>query len=188
MLDILDQLDPLLRIFWYVAIPTSIIFIIQTIMTFLGGDMNDGLEADFDGNLEDHGPFQLFSLRNLINFLLGFSWSGISFYAIIPNKSILIIVSFLIGILFVAIFFFVIQQILKLSEDNTFKLEDTIGKVAEIYLPIPANRSGIGKVLITYNGSTRELDAMTEGKRIETKALVRIIKTENNQLLIVEKI
>lgn len=188
MLEILQEQDSLLRIFWYVAIPTSIIFLIQTIITFIGGDVSDGIDADFDGNLDDHGPFQLFSIRNLINFLLGFSWAGISFYGSIENKSVLTAIAFLTGVSFVGIFFFVIQQILKLSEDNTFKFSDTIGKVAEVYIPIPSNKSGLGKILITLNGSTRELDAMTEGEKIETKFLVKITNIENNQILIVEKI
>ena len=70
-MEILENLDPILKTFWYVAIPTSIIFILQTVMTFVGADATDGLEADFDGDLSGgDAPFQLFSLRNLINFLL----------------------------------------------------------------------------------------------------------------------
>lgn len=188
MFDYLQSIDPLLRIFWYVAIPTSIVFLLQTVMTFMGGDFSDGIDADFDGNLEDSGPFQMFSLRNLINFLLGFSWSGISFFSLIENKSLLIVIAFFIGVAFVGIFFFVMNQILKLSEDNTFKFDHTLGKIAEVYLPIPAQKSGFGKVIITLNGSTRELDAMTAGDKIETKALVKVTNIENNRILIVEKI
>ncbi len=56
-------------------------------MTFAGVDSHDGLSADFDSDLS-HGdtPFQLFTFRNLINFLLGFSWTGISFYGTIDSK------------------------------------------------------------------------------------------------------
>ena len=83
-MEILENLDILLKTFWFVAIPTSLIFIIQTIMTFMGTDSSDGIQADFDGDLNGaDAPFQLFSLRNLINFLLGFSWTGISFYTTI---------------------------------------------------------------------------------------------------------
>ena len=90
-----------------VAIPTSLIFLIQTIMTFAGVDATDGLEADFDGELA-HGetPFQLFSLRNLINFLLGFSWTGVSFFNTIENKPLLIGLAVLVGSLLFTFFFF----------------------------------------------------------------------------------
>jgi len=66
-MEILENLDTLLKTFWFVAIPTSLVFIIQTVMTFLGSEASDGIEADFDGDLNGaDAPFQLFSLRNLV--------------------------------------------------------------------------------------------------------------------------
>jgi hypothetical protein len=106
-MELLNNLEPLLRTFWYVAIPTSIIFTIQTILTFVGADSSDGLDADFNGDFSNvEAPFQLFSLRNLINFLLGFSWTGISFYTTIQNKTALIAFALAIGCTFVFLFFY----------------------------------------------------------------------------------
>ncbi len=188
-MEILNNLEPLLRIFWMVAIPTSVIFLIQTIMTFAGADSHDGVNADFDSNL--HGteaPFQLFSLRNLINFLLGFSWTGISFYTTIPSKTLLILIALAVGILFVYIFFIIIRQIIKLGEDNSFKFSNTLNKTAEVYLTIPAHKTGKGKIMISINGSMRELDAMTEKEKIPSGAVVKVVKIENDNILIVEVI
>lgn len=174
---------------WFIAIPVSVIFLIQTIMTFAGADTADGLSADFDSDLS-HGdaPFQLFSLRNLINFLLGFSWGGISFYSTIASSTILILVALAIGVSFLILFFIVIRQIQKLGEDNSFRITDTISNSAEVYLAIPANMSGKGKVLISVKGSTRELEAMTFQDRIPTGSMVKIVKVESDNILIVEKI
>ena len=111
-MEIFENLEPLLKSFWFVAIPASLIFVIQTVMTFMGTDSSDGLSADFDGDLSGgDAPFQLFSLRNLINFLLGFSWTGISLYTAIPNKPVLIIIAFFVGALFVFLFFIIIRQV-----------------------------------------------------------------------------
>lgn len=188
-MEIVETLEPLLRMFWFVAIPASLIFLIQTIMTFAGADASDGVNADFDSNL--HGtdaPFQLFSLRNLINFLLGFSWTGISFYHTIPNATLLILVALAVGVLFVYIFFLVIRQIQKLGEDNSFKFSQTLNKTAEVYLTIPGNKAGKGKIMVSINGSMRELDAMTEKEKIPSGAVVKIVKVENDNILIVEVI
>src|SRR6478736_7965926 len=104
-MEILDNLEPLLKTFWFIAIPTSLFFLLQTIMTFVGVDASDGTTADFDGDLEDgDAPFQLFSLRNLINFLLGFSWTGVAFYTTIQSPPILITLAFVVGALFVYLF------------------------------------------------------------------------------------
>ena len=187
-MDFFNNLEPLLRTFWYIAIPTSLIFLIQTIMTFAGVDAADGIEPDFDGDLgNSHEPFQLFSFRNLINFLLGFSWAGISFYNLIGNRFILTTIAFLIGIAFVAVFFFIIGQIRKLSENNSFQISNAINQVGSVYLSIPEHKSGKGKVQISIKGSFYELDAITENGRIKTNETVRIIGVENNTL-VVEKI
>jgi hypothetical protein len=156
-------------------------------MTFFGGDATDGAEADFDGNLEGDMPFQLFTFRNLINFFLGFSWSGITFFHIIPNMWILVLVSFLVGIVFMLVFVFILLQVNKLAENNSFVYKETEGKKAEVYLRIPANKSGKGKVLISIKGSMHELEAYTEGEAIETGTLVTIINADDSGLLFVKK-
>jgi hypothetical protein len=69
------------------------IFWTQTIMTFLG--LSDG-ETDMDSDTGDvELPFEIFTLRNLINFLLGV---GLEFlYNSIENKTVLIIISVIVG-------------------------------------------------------------------------------------------
>jgi hypothetical protein len=189
-MEFLNELPSEIKLFWYIAIPISLIFCIQTILTFVGSGGSDGIEADFDGDLDGAGetPFQLFSFRNLINFLLGFSWTGISFAKLIPNTSLLILVSLLVGFAFVYFFFFIIRQIQKLGEDNTFKAEKTINQIADVYLAIPGRMQGKGKIMVSLNGSVRELDAMTEQEKIETNATVRIKKIESGNIFIVEKL
>jgi hypothetical protein len=188
-MEILENLEPLLRTFWYIALPTSVIFIVQVIMTFLGADGADGIHPDFDSNLDGaDAPFQLFSLRNLINFLLGFSWTGISFYNIISSGPLLIFISLAVGAFFVYLFFLIIRQIQKLAEDNSFKVANTLNKTAEVYLAIPGNKNGKGKIMISVKGSFHELDAMTEQDKIASGAVVKVVRIESDNILIVEKI
>lgn len=188
-MEIFENLEPLLKTMWFIAIPVSVIFIIQTIMTFMGTDSSDGLEADFDGDFQGgDAPFQLFSLRNLINFLLGFSWTGISFYNTISNNIWLILLAVSVGILFVVLFFIIIRQLQKLAENNSFKISNTLNKTAQVYLTIPGKKQGKGKIMISVNGAYHELDAMTASDSIPSGAVVKVIKIENNNILIVETI
>lgn len=188
MMDFFDGMSTLQQSFWWVAIIASLIFLVQLIFTIIGTDLSDGLGADFDGNLDAvHGPFQLFSFRNLINFLMGFGWTGVAFYHSIQNQMFLIILATLVGIFFVVIFFVVIKQILKLTEDNTFNIDKLIGKTAEVYLRIPEARSGNGKIQVSLNGTNHELLAITETGEIASGSLVRIVRVEE-KILIVEKI
>ena len=188
-MEFFNNLDPFLKVFWFIAIPASVIFLIQTIMTFAGVDSHDGLSADFDSDLQ-HGdtPFQLFTFRNLINFLLGFSWTGISFYTTVENKTLLVALSIMVGSAFVGAFFLIINQIQKLAEDNSFKIDNTLNQVASVYLTIPEKKSGRGKIQVSVKGAFHELDAVTEKEKIESSAMVRIVKIESNSLVVVERI
>ena len=182
-MEAFNNLDLLLRGFWLVAIPVTIIFLIQMVLTFIGSDASDGTSTDFDGDFDGgDAPFQLFSFRNLMNFLLGFSWTGISFYKIIPNQTVLILLAVAVGGLFVYFFFLIIRALMRLSEDNTFKLSETIGKTAEVYVPIPENKSGRGKITISVRGTMHELEAMTAGARIPSNVMVKILSIEDSVL------
>jgi membrane-bound ClpP family serine protease len=185
-MEMLNQLEPLLRTFWYVAIPSSLIFLLQTIMTFAGGHHGDGLDGSFDHHDGGHDGdgFQIFSFRNLINFLLGFSWTGISLYTTIGNQIALIALAVLVGVGFVWMFFFMIKQLQRLSEDNSFQMEEAIGKEVEVYLKIPANRQGKGKVLVSVKGATHELEAMTDGPEIPSNAKAWVTGTEGEYLIV----
>ena len=179
-MEAFNNLDLLLRGFWLVAIPVTIIFLIQMVLTFIGSDASDGTSADFDGDFDGgDAPFQLFSL--------GFSWTGISFYKIIPNQTVLILLAVAVGGLFVYFFFLIIRALMRLSEDNTFKLSETIGKTAEVYVPIPENKSGRGKITISVRGTMHELEAMTVGARIPSNVMVKILSIEDS-VLFVERI
>ncbi|MDR1719192.1 MAG: serine protease [Dysgonamonadaceae bacterium] len=181
-------LDPTLKIYWTIALVSSLIFLIQTVITFLGMDSSDGLNADFAGDTHIDGPFQLFSLRNLINFLLGYGWSAVCFYPVIASTFWLNVVAVLVGLLFVAFFFFLILQLTKLSKDNTFKLSDTVGKTADVYLVIPGDQKGKGKIQISINGSYHEIAAMTEGEKLPTGSKARVVRLIDDQTVMVSSV
>jgi len=80
------------------------------------------------------------------------------------------------------------RQIQKLPEDNTFNIEEAVGKTAEVYLTIPEKMSGKGKVMISVRGSFHELPAMTENEKITTNSMIKVVRIESNEILIVEQI
>ena len=182
-----SAMPSLQQAFWYLAFFASLIFIFQTILTLLGTHSGDlSTDLDSDANHFD-APFELFTFRNLINFLLGFGWTGVAFYGKMPEV-FLVILAAVIGIIFVAMFFIIIKQILKLQEDNTFNINNTWGKTAQVYMNIPPQRKGSGKVQVSIGGSFHELEAVTDHfEMIHCGETVKIVKVED-QTLTVEKI
>ena len=183
-----NSLDPELKVYWTMALVASLIFVIQTVMTFIGADSSDGLNADFDGDMDHSGPFQLFSFRNLINFFLGYGWAAVCFYNLISSTLWLNVVAVVVGLIFVGIFFFLMMQITKLATDKTFKITDTVGKTADVYLVIPAERKGKGKIQVSVGGAYHEINAMTEGERIPTGAKAVVKSIIDSQTVLVSDI
>lgn len=190
-----NQLDPALRIYWGIAIFASIIVIIQTTMSFIGmGDIDTGdADIDFDSDadadsMDDAGAMHLVSIRNVFYFLLGFGWAGVSFWNTIPNTFLLGAVAALVGCLFVAIFIFLFRQMMKLQSNGVFDINDAVGKVCDVYLRIPAQNQGLGKVQISFNGSVQELNARTSGEQIPSGAKVRVLRVIEKKVLEVEPV
>ncbi len=197
-----NQMEFFEQILWLIAAPVSVVFIIQMFMTFFGlssdgmmadfsGDINSDVDLGGPGDVSDHfhvGPFQIFTVRNFINFFLAFSWTGIAFYPHVENKFTLVIISTFSGLVLVGIVILIFYFLSKTIETGNTDIQKALYKEAQVYLPIPQGKTGTGKVQITLQGSVRELDAMTEGERLATGQMVRVKAISSNHILIVEKL
>ena len=191
--DWFNQLDLGLRFYWGISIFASIVVIIQMSMSFAGiGDIDSG-DADVDfstdtDSLDNAGSMHLLSIRNVFYFLLGFGWAGVSLWNTIPSPILLCAVSVLVGVLFVAIFIFLFRQMMKLQSNGAFDINDAVDKVCDVYLRIPGENQGLGKVQISFNGSVQELDARTSGEPIPSGAKVRVLRVIEKKVLEVESL
>lgn len=183
-------LDPNLKIFWGCALLSSFVFAIQTVLTFIGMDNVDmDVDADFDGDTMDTGGYMsLFSIRSLVNFFVGFGWAGISFYNMIPVKFLLYLVSVIIGLGFGYLYIFLRKKLMRLESNGAVNINDSIGKEAEVYLRIPANKGGVGKAQISLGGSIHEFPAVTEGDEISSGKRIKVIEVLENKTLLVESL
>jgi len=155
----------------------------------MGGDASDGVDADFDSDFEGtDAPFQMFTFRNLVNFFLGFGWGGISFYSSVESSTAIIAIAIVCGLIFVAVFFLVLKQIMKLAEDNSFKITDSINKTGEVYLTVPEKNTGSGKILVSVKGSMHELTAITSGDKLLKGTIVKVLKVEGDNMVSIQPI
>lgn len=173
-----SSLEGIEKTFWICAIAGSFVFLIQSVLTFIGIDSTD---TDFDfsfdaGDTMDFGgALSLFSVRNIVNFVLGFGWGGVCLNKYIENDLLLIVVAGIIGILFVIVFFFLVRLMMKFEKNGAIKMEDCIGKSCDVYLRIPASRNGKGKIQVSINGTVQEFEAITdEENMIATGSRVKI--------------
>jgi hypothetical protein len=76
----------------------------------------------------------------------------------------------------------------RLAEEGNADLAELIFKNATVYLTIPERRKGKGKVHVTLNNSLREMDAVTEGERLDNGKSVKIIEILEENILVVEPV
>lgn len=175
----------LMQIFWGSAIISTVIMLIQTILSLIG--MSDlDLEVGVDGGLDDCSGADLFTIKNIVNFFVGFGWAGVSFRPYIESDLLLVLISLLVGVCFVIIFIIIFKQLMKLESNSAVGADACVGRTADVYLRIPANRSGKGKIQLSLNGAAREFDAVTdESKPIPSGAVVTVKEIVGKSVLLV---
>lgn len=184
-------LDGTLKMFWISALVGTLVFVIQFILTFIGVDSAD-TDFDFGGGAGDTmdigGALSLFSVRNIVNFFMGFGWGGVCLAKYIHNTLLLVLAAFVIGVIFVIMFFLLVKQIMKLESNGTVDMNDCVGKICDVYLRIPAERNGKGKVQLSINGTVMEFDAITDEKElIPTGQRVKVLESLGNSTLLVAR-
>ena len=192
MNDWWTTLDSFEKVFWIIAIPATLAFLIQLVLTFVGGDLDGDVDADTGVDAEmdsDHGiPFQFFTLKNLIAFFTIFGWTGIACIDAGLGTASTIIISFLAGTTMMAIMATIFYYMGKLADSGSLELKNALNKEGEVYLRIPAAKGGMGKVQIKVQGALRDLEAMTnDTEDLPTGSIIRVVQVTDNNILIVTK-
>jgi len=180
-----EGLTVILKIFWGIAVPFTLFFVLQLILSFFGAESPDDLP---DAEIEaDHGiPFQFLTLKNLIGFFTIFSWTGIACLESGLSTALTLLIASIAGLLMVGLMAGLFYLMMKTGADGTMKINDAIGQSGEVYLTIRAKRAGIGKIQVKVGGSLRTLDAMTDDEEpLPTGQLARVTQIVNDNILLV---
>lgn len=177
------------QIFACIAIPATLILIIQCILTLfgLGGDSDteadveaevpgtdfddaDGIfgesgEADADSDVFD-GGLRIFTLRGLIAFFSVMGWTGTVCCELRLMLPLTIIISVLAGFGAMLLIASIMKWLLSLQYDGTENIKDALGVSGTVYIRIPPSRSGKGKVNLVIQGKLCEKNAVTDEETI----------------------
>ena len=187
------SLDLFMKILWCIAIASSLIFIIETILTFIGADVEMDMDTDFDmpdGGFEGDPSMNLYTFRNLVNFLLGMSWTAILLNGQIVSKALLMVIAFAVGAILVFSVMMLFKGLSKMQQiGNINVFESAVGCNGKVYLTIPGERKGTGKVQININNSVREYDALSDSEDdLKTGTSIKVTEVIDATTLLVEEI
>ena len=190
------DLSPVMKLLWGVTLTATLIFIIQTVMTFLGADADStDFYMDVDTSLDgsdlsniDSGA-NLYTFRNFVNFFLGFGWTAIILQPSVKSTALLVIIAVLVGLALVALVMYMFKWLYSMQQSGNINVyKSAVGCQGKCYLRIPGERAGEGKVQITIQGAVREYNAVTDGDEIKTGASVKVVEAVDGNTLLVEEL
>ena len=168
------------QIYWGIALIASALFVVQLLLSFVGVD------SDLDIDLEDgDAGIGIFSIKGLISFFMFFGWGGIAALSAGLRTPQVLMVAFLIGFLAMVAVAYVFSKLLGLQESGTVNISGAVGEKAEVYLTIPGDKGGLGKIHLKVGGKVMEFDAVTTGYTLSygTEVIVTNIDSENVMLV-----
>lgn len=193
------------QVFYCIAIPATMVLLIQTIMMFIGfGEDGDGAdELDFDDGLEDGlsdsdfseaqealglEGLRIFTIRGIIAFFVVFGWVGVVMESAEIKLIWTLITAFISGFAMMVLLAFLFQSLMKLRSDGNADNRNALGTSGKVHLTIPPERTGEGKVHIMLQGSYVERSAVTDSPEpIPTGCEVIVVGVSGQTELIVRK-
>lgn len=187
------NLMTLQQIAFILAVTATVIMLIFLLLMIFGVD-----DSTFDGGFQDAdldfladeplsaiSGLKILTIRGMLVF---FSIGGWVVFIIAPFMHILLVLllGLLAGILASYLQAIAFKAALNLESSGNLDYKRTIGKVATVYIRIPKERSGKGKVILTLEDRFIEVDAITDDQLdLLSKTMVDIVGLENDTTLVV---
>lgn len=200
-----DGLSLISQVFALIAIPSTLILLIQTVLLFFGiGNDNsdfDSVDSDVDFDIDDvsdgssidsdsdggNSGFALFSIRGIVAMLCIGGWSGLVMLEAGLPEILSVILALNFGMLALFGIAYLMKIAMKLQSSGNIDLGNAIGKTGCVYIPIPPQATGRGKINVVVQDKYIEVDAVTTASRkLATGESVRIVSTDETGLLVVE--
>lgn len=201
------------QVFYCIAIPSTLLLLIQTVLMFLGfGEDADGVDdigmdgasdgvdlPDGDGIFGDNSisevedifgldGLRIFTIRGLIAFFVVFGWVGIVMQNAGVNLWITVPVAAVCGFAMMVALAFLVRAVMKLRSDGNTDNRNAVGTAGKVHLTIPASRSGEGKVHVMLQGTYVERSAVTDSEEpIPTGSEIVVVGVSGQTDLVVKK-
>jgi len=176
----LDQLSFSEKLFWSVAIVSTLLVVILLFMSFFGFEL--------DGeNDRKRRPF-LPDTRSILLFFTFFGWTALLADLYTQDIRKVLLYSLPVGVL-VAFLPVLIQRSKRRGEQlrkSSVDLQEALSSTGEVMQYIPPHRHGVGKVNLNLRRVPVQISAISQGNELEVGAPVRVIEVIDDNILVVE--
>ncbi|MBQ2715372.1 MAG: NfeD family protein [Clostridia bacterium] len=192
MINWWNELLLIQQIFALIALPSTLLIIIQTILMLIGigGDSGADADVDIDDGIEvpDDG-LAIFSVRGVTSMLCITGWVAVALLETSLPQSVSIAIAIACGVATLIGMAYLMRAIYRLQSSGNIDIENCVGKIGEVYIPIPSTGNGSGKINLTVQEKFSEFTAITtSGEQLKTGAFVRVVAVSESGVLVVEPI
>ena len=190
-----SSLSLLQQIFAGIAIPATVILILQTVLLLFGmgfdgdGDVDFDTDADGDVDMDHSGDvsgLRLFTVRGMVAFFSVGGWLGVVAVEAGMKAVWAVLLSLLGGLVTMVIMALFFKWIFGLQESGNNDYNSAIGTTAEVYITIPEKGKGRGKIIATVSSQLTEVDAVNEGDepiKPRTQVIITGVSGENTYIV-----
>ena len=180
------------QIFALIAIPSTLLIVLQTVLMLIGigGDSGADADVDIDDGIEvpDDG-LAIFSVRGVTSMLCITGWVAVALLETSLPQGVSIAIAIACGIATLIGMAYLMRAVYRLQSSGNIDIENCVGKIGEVYIPIPSTGNGSGKINLTVQEKFSEFTAITtSGEQLKTGAFVRVVAVSESGVLVVEPI
>ncbi len=181
-----NNLDTVQQIFALIAIPSTLIMVVQTVMLVIGMANDADLDVDDVPETMDDG-LTLFSVRGVVTMLAVTGWCAVALVDSGLREIWAILISLALGFLSLVGTAYLMRAVYRLQASGNIDVGNAVGKVAQVYIPIAAGAEKTGKVTMTLQEKYCEFDAITTADHaLKTGSYVRVVAVDGAGVLVVE--
>lgn len=183
MSDWCTELGGDLQFFYVLGIVAGLFLLIQFILIAIGfGDFD--LEMDAESGDADLG---VISVRTVAAFFFGFGWTGVAVLESDNPLWLAAVLGLVVGGLLMAAVAYLIRAFYSMRSSGSLDYANAVGATGSVYIRIPANHGGAGKVELVVQGRLTMVDALTAlDREIEPHERVRVVSQLDRSSVLVE--
>lgn len=191
MINWWNELLLIQQIFALIAIPSTFLIVLQTVLMLIGIGGDNAADADGDIDVDDleipDDGLALFTVRGVTSMLCITGWVAVALLETTLPQGVSIAIAILSGVATLIGVAYLMRAVYKLQSSGNIDVENCIGKIGEVYIPIPAAGNGSGKVNLTVQEKFSEFSAITTSDdQLKTGAFVRVVAVGPSGVLVVE--
>ncbi|MCL1918199.1 MAG: hypothetical protein FWG14_07780 [Peptococcaceae bacterium] len=201
-----ESLDLASQILYCIAIPATLILLLQTLLTLIGwghleADVNPsdvsglGLDVEMEtdmghpgdgAHVGDFSALRLFSLQGIVALLSVFGWASLILYHAFGSLLLAVPIGCVMGFLAMYGVAKLVWAARRLTSSGNISLKNALGVTGQVYIPIAPGQQG--KVNLVVQERFIEADAISDAtKNLPSGTVVRVMDVRAGVLVVEEE-